>query len=100
MHWFRVELHGSGIRFAFDDDDDPAIGFYTPRDVLAADPLLAQQVSVAMVLDEWRGEGAYARGNRGEVPTLAVEACWPLGFWRGHFGRRRRAGYSFYSRED
>ena len=98
MPWFRVKLHGSGIALASEDDGDPAIGFCTTRDVHAADPQLARQVAIARVLDEWRGDGAYVAANRGEVPTLEVEDCWPLGFWRGVFGRRP-FGYVFYGEE-
>jgi hypothetical protein len=99
MPWFRVQLHGSGIALEEEDGGSPAIGFYTTRDVRAVDPLLAQQQVMAIVLDEWRGDGDYVAANRGDVPSLTVEACWPLGFFRGYFGRRP-GGYTFYLHDD
>jgi hypothetical protein len=96
--WFRVQIRGTGIALASEDDDEFAIGFFTTRDVRATNASLAQQAAMAMVLDEWRGDGAYVAANRGEVPTLVVEACRALGFWRGHFGRRP-FGYAFYAHD-
>jgi hypothetical protein len=98
VQFFRVQLHGRGIALVLADAADPAIGFHCYRDVRAADPMLAQQVAVAKVLDEWRCKGAYVSANRGGVPTLHVEGCWSIGFWRGVLGRT--AGYTFYSQED
>jgi hypothetical protein len=97
--FFRVQMHGRGVALAFAGDVDPAIGFYCHRDVHAADTVLAQEVAIAKVLDEWRGDGSYAAANRGNVPTIHVDACWRLSWWRGLLGGRS-AGYTFYSRED
>lgn len=75
------------------------IGFYTTRLVNAPNQLQAQRVAEDAVLAEWQPGGEYAEGNRGALPTLAVDDAWQIGLLSGIFGRRP-VGYSFYARED
>ena len=99
MPYFRVILSGSGISYPFVDGPDPVIGFFTTRDVKAPDLERAGHVAKELVLSEWRAGGAYAADNRGAIPSLAIENCFPIGLLTGILGRKP-SGYSFYSHDD
>ena len=98
MPFFRVILSGEGIWLPFEDRSDPAIGFFTTRDVRAACIEQATRVATDLVLIEWRPGGKYAAANKGALPVVALDESWQIGLLRGIFGRKP-TGYTFYSRE-
>jgi hypothetical protein len=98
MPFFRVILSGEGICLPFDDGSDPAIGFFTTRDVRAACIEHATRVATDLVLTEWHPGGKYAAANKGASPVVALDKSWQIGLLRGIFGRKP-AGYTFYSHE-
>jgi hypothetical protein len=99
MPFFRVSLHGSGISVPFHGNAEPAIGFFCHREVRAADAARAQELAIACVLAEWKGNGKYAGLNRGELPVLVVEGWTQIGWKQGLFGRTP-PGPAFYRHDD
>jgi hypothetical protein len=99
MPFFKVVLLGKGILLRCEDDEDPAIGFYTTRVVKARDPVHAQALAKGAVLAEWQAGGEYAEANTGSVPLLTTENIHSVGFLRGVFCSKP-TGYSFYLRDD
>ncbi len=91
-------VFGKGISLPFEDHSDPAIGFFTTRDVCAACVEQARQVATDLVLAQWLPGGKYAVANQGATPTVAIDKSWQIGFLRGIFGRKP-SGYVFYSHE-
>ena len=98
MPYFRVMLSGAGISYGFDDDSDPAIGFFTTRTVKADDLPRAERSAKALVLLEWQPGGKHFAGNRGSLPVLAIEDARPIGYLRGLLGRKG-SGYAFYTND-
>ena len=98
MPYFQVLLAGSGLSYAFEDEEDAVVGFFTTRIVRAKTLADAQHLAKELVLTEWRAGGKYAVCNRGGVPSLVVEESFPIGFLRGIFGRSRM-GYAFYRQD-
>jgi len=99
MPYFKVILSGSGIEYPFEDASAPVIGFFTTRVVRASNRGHAQLLAKNLVLSDWQAGGIYAAANRGRVPSLAVEKCFPIGRFAGIFGRKP-GGYSFYQHDD
>jgi hypothetical protein len=97
MSYFKVILSGRGIDLPF--EGDLAVGFFTTRQVRAADRLDAESLAKDLVLAEWRSGGTYAQSNRGSLPVLSVEQSLPVGWLVGTFGRNP-SGYTFYCHED
>ena len=97
MPYFKIMLSGRGIDLQI--DGIPVIGFFTTRLVRAPDPVAASLLAKDLVLSEWKLGSPYAAANRGAVPAMTVESCFPVGFLAGTFGRKP-SGYTFYSHED
>lgn len=95
MPYFRVIISGAGISLPSAEGAPPAVGFFTTRDVRARDLEQAHRVAKERILSEWRPGGAYATGNAGAIPSLAVESSFSMGLLKGLFGRKP-AGYTFY----
>jgi hypothetical protein len=98
MPFFRVMLCGIGISLPAEDGSDPAIGFYTTRDVFAANAENASKKAIDLVLKHWKPGGSYAAANQGAVPILTLDKSWRVGYLYGLFGRKP-SGYVFYSHE-
>jgi hypothetical protein len=99
MPYFQVMLSGAGILLPFEDASDPAIGFFTTRNVRASDSGRAQVLAKELVLSQWRSGGAYAGANKGATPVLAIESISTIGLLKGIFGRKA-TGYAFYTHAD
>ncbi|WP_162372759.1 hypothetical protein [Pseudoxanthomonas sangjuensis] len=80
------------------DDSDPAIGFFTTRDVHAANIESAERLATDQVLTHWKPGGEYAAVNQGGIPSIAIEESFQIGLLRGIFGRKP-SGYTFYLHE-
>lgn len=92
MSHFHVTLCGSGIRFPF--EEEVADGFVTTLRVWASDAATAQQLALERVMADWGPGGAYAPGNAGGSPSLAVSATEALGRWRARL-TEPPCGYAF-----
>jgi len=98
MAYFRVLLSGSGISFTFEENAQPAIGFFATRFIKAASSARAELLAKTLVLSEWGPGGVYADANKGALPLLATESVVSVGMLTGIF-RRHSKGYSFYLRD-
>ena len=98
MPFFRVMLVGEGISLTLGDNSDPAIGFFTTRDVRAKCIERARLAAADLVLAQWSIGGEFAAANQGAVPTVTVDKSWQISSLRGIFGRTP-SGYVFYSHE-
>ncbi len=94
MAYFRVLLHGTGIRLPRGSGDGYLIGFYTTRAVHAASIHEAIDRAKAQILTEW-SDGGYRELNAGEHPNLAVESVYSEDF--SGYLTFRNTGYSFYT---
>jgi hypothetical protein len=91
-------LHGTGIEVpSAETNEPPIIGFYTSRDVTAADEGVAARAAADLVKAEWVS-GDYAHANRGSVPELVPEAVTRIGIYARWLTRTR--GYTFYADDD
>jgi hypothetical protein len=97
MGYFRVLLHGSGIRVEGGELSRPIIGFYTTRMVRAASEGEAQVIAMESVRMQW-ATGAEAKCNQGDAPALKVEEVSPAKLLQGLLFRNK--GHSFYSEDD
>lgn len=97
MSHYRVILSGRGIDLPFDGGS--AVGFFTTRQVRAANLPDAEFFAKELVLAEWRSGGPYAKANRGSLPVLSVEQSFPVSWLTGTFGFKP-SGYTFYRHED
>jgi len=73
MPYFRVQLHGTGIRLAGAGSEPPIVGFYTTRIVRAASPAAAAEAAARTVSAQWADNTTYAKSNVGSSPKLSVE---------------------------
>lgn len=73
MAFYRVLLHGEGIRLHWSDPPSPAVGFYTSRTLWARSPEQAAARAVHAVRGAW-AEGALAKANSGLPPILTIES--------------------------
>ena len=96
MPHFRVKLEGTGILASLESGGAPVIGFFTTRQVRAANASDAVSRALSEVATEW-ATGSYAMLNKGARPTLSAEAVWRESWWRVLWQRAPR-GYTFYSR--
>jgi hypothetical protein len=93
MPYYRVMLHGTGIRL-----DDPAgqckaIGFYTTRIVRATNDEDASARATDVVTRQW-AEPEYARSNVGSAPRLSIESVMKSSLLERL--RFRGTGHTFY----
>jgi hypothetical protein len=79
----------------FEDAAMPVIGFFTTRQVRADSAEEAELAALECIRADWRAGGCFAEANRGDMPTLVVEALWEVGRMTAWFKRSPR-GYSFY----
>lgn len=94
MPYFKLMLAGEGVSLPIEGETDPVIGFYTTRIVEAKDPESAAIAAKELVLAEWQ-QGECALNNQTGLPTITIESCQEVGFFRGVF-RRRPRGYTFF----
>jgi hypothetical protein len=96
MPFFRVVLHGTGIRFMIAGSAKPAIGFYTSRRVRAGSAEEAIAKARRSVSALWTRED-YVRANSGDLPFLSTDAIEQVTFWEAW--RIPNAGHTFYDEE-
>jgi hypothetical protein len=95
MPFYRVRLEGTGILLPTEGAEEPAIGFFTTRQVRAADETDAKLRALAVVADEWSTD-PYASSNKGASPSLSVEEVWRVSWWHALL-RGSMRGHAFYS---
>ena len=95
MPHYRVRLEGTGILVRLEDGGDPAIGFFTTRQVRAESPGAAQARALSEVAAEWTSS-AYAAHSKGGRLSLIAHDVLPVTWWRALLGRAP-SGYAFYS---
>jgi hypothetical protein len=81
MPHYRVRLEGTGILVRLEDGGDPAIGFFTTRQVRAESPGTAQARALSDVAAEW-ASGPYAAHSEGGRLSLIAHEVWPVTWWR------------------
>ena len=96
MPYFRVLIHGTGIRFAMEGSHKPLIGFYTSRAVRAATTEQAIERAKASVLAVWKTQ-EYVRANAGTLPKLDATEVERISFWRSL--KIPNAGHALYADE-
>jgi len=96
MPYFRVMLHGQGIKLQIEGDSRPAVGFYCTRLIKATNADEAILKSKEMVLHQWTSQ-EYAEINKGAVPLLEVDSLDEASF----FSRLtfKNTGHVFYPEE-
>lgn len=94
MPYFRVQLHGTGICLVSADGEPPIVGFYTTRIVRAESREAAATAAARSVTARWGNGTAYAKNNRGSLPSLSVEWVKEDTFLGSL--RFRGAGHTFY----
>ena len=97
MGYFRILLHGDGIRVEGEDPSRPIVGFYTTRMVRATSEVEARQKAIEAVRLQWT-TGAEAKSNKGGAPSLKVEEASPAKFLQGLLFRD--TGHTFYPEDE
>jgi hypothetical protein len=97
MGYYRVQIHGTGIRIAGEEKSRPIIGFYTTRIVRANYEDDARAKAIASVRDQW-ASGAEAKYYNCGSPTLHVEEVVPARFLQGLLFRN--TGHTFYLEDE
>lgn len=93
MPFFRVMLHGSGIRIPDEEGTSPIVGFYKTCAVHASGPNDASEKAERLVHAQWTGE-PLATANHGQRPTLEMESIEAISFWQ--WTRISNRGHTFY----
>jgi hypothetical protein len=93
MPYYRVMLHGTGIRVPSQGSEEDLIGFYTTRLVRASSEAEAERSARGKVETQWR-TGEYARNNLGPPPALSTEWVRRTSFLDLFFFRA--TGHAFY----
>ena len=91
---YEVTVQGRGIAVPL--ESSLAVGFLRLVQVIARDPLEAQEHAVARVRSDWN-VSAHAFRNRGGPPYLTVTAIGILSWWHRLLGAPK--GYIFFSEE-
>jgi hypothetical protein len=97
MGYFRVLLHGDGIRVEGETASRPIVGFYTTRMVRATSEVEARRKAIEVVRQQW-ATGAEAKSNLGSAPSLKVEEISPAKLLQGLLFRN--TGYTFYPEDE
>ena len=97
MPYFRVMMHGMGIRIPDQDGSDPIVGFFTTRLVRAVSTEAAGHKAEAMLLAEWKSP-PYVDSNKGDTPRITIEQVNETGFLDSL--RFKNTGHTFYTEED
>lgn len=97
MPYYRVMLHGTGIRVPRAEPGQDLIGFYTTRVVHAPTEDDAADKVFKMVDAQW-ARGKYADSNHGPRPILSME--WVRRTVFLDLFRYRATGFIFYWKED
>jgi hypothetical protein len=97
MPFYRVMLHGSGIRIPGEKSGQEIIGFYTTRLVRAPSEETAVIKARAKVEAQW-SEGRYAHSNEGSIPDLSTEWVRRTSFLDLFFFKA--TGHVFYPEDD
>jgi len=96
MPFFRVVLHGTGIKFTMDGSTKPCIGFYTSRGVRTGSAEEAVEKAKKSVMAVWATE-EYVRANAGSLPLLSTDKVEQVSFWQAR--KIPNAGHTFYAEE-
>ena len=94
MPFFRVILHGTGIRIPDSEGDAPSVGFYVTRSVRAESAEAAGRRACEMVFRDWTSE-SYAPFNEGEPPLLTVDSVYGSSLLE-HLRFKNKGGHAFY----
>jgi hypothetical protein len=97
MGYFRVLLHGEGIRVEGEPASRPIVGFYTTRMVRATSEGEARRKAVEAVRLQW-ATGTEAKSNLGGAPSLKVEEISPAKLLQGLLFRN--TGHTFYLKDE
>lgn len=93
MPYFRVVLHGQGIRFAL-GEEEPVVGFYATRLVRAGSAEEAVHKAKQAVQSVW-ARPEYAQHNLGNAPVLSTDLVEPISFLQSLRGSG--GGHAFYT---
>ena len=96
MPYFRVILHGTGIRFLYGEGTKTANGFYTSRAVRAACAEEAVQKAKVSVLETWASQ-EYVSANQGGMPQLSSDTVEQISFWQAR--KIPKTGHTFYAED-
>lgn len=96
MPYYRVMLHGTGIRVPSQESGEDLIGFYTTRLVRAASEAEAERNARRNVETQWT-TGEYAATNLGARPELSTEWVRQTSFLDLFFFKSK--GHAFYFRD-
>jgi len=94
--YYRVILHGTGIRFVYGDETRTANGFYTSRGVRAGSAEEAVQKAKASVLATWSTQ-EYVSANKGGMPQLSSDTVEQVSFWQAR--KIPKTGHTFYAED-
>jgi hypothetical protein len=97
MPYYRVMLHGTGIRVPSQEVGREIIGFYTTRLVLAPTEGEAVTRAHGKVMSQW-SSGNYARSNKGQLPELSTQWVERTSFLDLFFFKA--TGHTFYAADD
>jgi hypothetical protein len=96
MAYFRVMLHGHGIKLHIEGESRPAVGFYCTRQINASTAEAAVLKAKEMVLQEWSSP-QYAAINKGALPILDVDSVEQVTFFSSL--TFKNSGHTFYPEE-
>ncbi len=96
MPFFRVILHGSGIKFQIEGESRPIVGFYCTRQIKAPTVDDAVLKAKEMVLHEW-STPEYTAANKGTLPILDVDSVEKVDLFSSL--TFKNSGHTFYPEE-
>jgi hypothetical protein len=94
MPYYRVMLHGAGIRVPSQEPDNDLVGFYTTRLVRTLNESEALKSACTIIKNEWSLGGSRFSSNKGSFPDLSLEWVKKTSFLDIFFFRA--TGYIFY----
>jgi hypothetical protein len=96
MPFYRVRVHGQGIRLPQEGGSSDIVGFYRVQSVRATTPDQAGTLAIASIASAWE-HPRYAATNLGSRPRLEVEAVVKSS-WLEHL-KFKNGGHVFYPQE-